>query len=381
MGAQRRALEGVVVMAAVVVPNRLPDVAFWRRKRVLVTGHTGFKGAWLASWLAGMEAEVHGYSLSPPTQPNLFELGHVADILASDTRGDVRDVDAVVECMGRCKPEIVLHLAAQSLVRPSYAEPLATFAVNVMGTAHVLEASRHMGGVRAVVIVTTDKCYENREWPYPYRENDPLGGHDPYSASKAAAEIATACWRASFAATCGIRIASARAGNVIGAGDFAPDRLLPDCCRAFALGQPVTLRQPHAVRPWQHVLEPLTGYLLLAEHLCGERGNDYARAWNFGPDPLGDATVGEVAAMAARLWGSEAVVEVVPDSSPLHEAGLLRLDSTLARGELGWVPRWKLGQAVAAAVAGYRSHAAGGDLAEVVRCQIADYCAAPAPGH
>lgn len=365
MGLQAGALEGLAMSSA-----------FWRGRRVFLTGHTGFKGGWLALWLAEMGAEVHGFALEPPSQPNLFDLADVGAVLVSDTRADLRDAAAVAACTQRCQPEIVMHLAAQALVRPSYVEPLTTFATNVMGTAHLLEAVRQTPGVRAIVVITTDKCYENREWMHPYRENDRLGGHDPYSASKAASEIVTACWRASYPGDACARIASARAGNVIGAGDWAVERLLPDCFRAFASSRPVLLRNPHAVRPWQHVLEPLAGYLLLAESLCGNDGKIYARSWNFGPDPSGDATVSEVARLAAQLWGDNASVITATDANPLHEAGLLRLDSTLARLQLDWAPRWTLSQAIAATVAGYRCHALDGDLAALVRAQISSYCTA-----
>lgn len=360
------------------VSGRLPEPAFWQGRRVLLTGHTGFKGAWLALWLTEMGATVHGFAMEPPTVPNLFDLANVAAVLASDTRADVRDAAAVAACTQGCRPEIVMHLAAQSLVLPSYDDPLTTFATNAMGTANVLEAARHTPGVRAILVITTDKCYENREWEHPYRENDRLGGHDPYSASKAAAEIITASWRASFAGRAGAHIASARAGNVIGAGDWAEDRLLPDCFRAFANSRTVTLRNPHAVRPWQHVLEPLAGYLLLAESLCGSDGETYARGWNFGPDPGGDASVGTVAELAARLWGDGAAVCFARAPDQPHEAGTLRLDSTLARLRLGWAPRWSLPQAIDATVAGYRCHARGGDLTGLVRDQIAAYCGANA---
>lgn len=358
--------------------STLPSPVFWRGRRVLLTGHTGFKGAWLATWLAGMGAHVHGFSLEPPSQPNLFELAKVAGVLAADTRADLRDADAVARCLRQSGAEIVLHLAAQSLVRTSYAEPLPTFATNVMGTAHVLEAARHCPDVRAVLIVTTDKCYENREWVYPYRENDPLGGHDPYSASKAAAEIVTASWRSSFAPSSRQNIASARAGNVIGAGDWALDRLLPDCFRAFARGEPVTLRNPQAVRPWQHVLEPLAGYLVLAEHLCSESGGACARSWNFGPDTASFATVGEIALMAARCWGVNATVKLEAKGGQPHEAGLLALDSSLARIRLGWRPRWSLERTLEATAEGYRLHIVGGDLGDLMRRQITEYVAEPA---
>lgn len=354
----------------------LPASGFWRGRRVLLTGHTGFKGAWLALWLNELGAEVHGFALAPPSEPNLFELANVSAGIAADIRADLRDAGAVSDCLAGARPEIVLHLAAQSLVRPSYLEPVATFATNVMGTAHVLHAVRRANGVRAVVVVTTDKCYENRVRAHPCRETDPLGGHDPYSASKACAELLTACWRASFAAgDAAPRIATARAGNVIGAGDWASDRLLPDCIRAFSRREPVRLRNPHAVRPWQHVLEPLAGYLLLAERLCGADGANCARSWNFGPDSESDATVGHIAAEAARIWGNDARIEIAPDPLQLHEADTLRLDSSAARIQLGWRPRWPLARALETTVRGYRAHAAGVDLAAQVRAQILEYCA------
>lgn len=359
-----------------LVMARLPDAAFWRGKRVFLTGHTGFKGAWLALWLKHLGAEVHGYALAPPSLPNLFEVVHVAADLITDVRGDLRDADGVADAVAKVRPDVIFHLAAQSLVRPSYADPLGTFAVNAMGTAHVLEAARHCPAVRAVVVVTTDKCYENREWVYPYRENDRLGGHDPYSASKACAELVADCWRRSFFKAAGVnalRIATVRAGNVIGAGDWAVDRLLPDCFRAFACSESVKLRCPHAVRPWQHVLEPLSGYLQLAESLVGAGGEDFSRSWNFGPDPDSDASVGHVASEAARLWGETARVEFDVALMADHEAGVLRLDSTMARVQLGWRPRWPLARALFETVRGYKVYAEGGDLRALVLGQIDTY--------
>lgn len=367
-------VEGVVN----VVRRMSPDPAFWRGRRVLLTGHTGFKGAWLGFWLAELGAELHGVALDPPSQPNLYTLCGLSGRFASDTRADLRNAAAVRDCVAASRPEIVLHLAAQSLVRPAYSDPVATFATNVLGTAHVLEAARNIPGVRAVLVVTSDKCYDNREWIHPYRECDPLGGHDPYSASKAAAELVTASWRASFAGDCGTRIASARAGNVIGAGDWAAERLLPDCYRAFVRGDAVRLRNPQAVRPWQHVLEPLAGYLLLSERLHGEAGSAYARAWNFGPDSGGEATVAEVAELAASLWGAGAKLIAERCPGQPHEAGTLRLDSTQARVLLGWSPRWSLEQSIAATGEGYRLHAEGGDLSALLRAQLAKYLE---PGH
>lgn len=371
MGQWASALEGVVMV-------RNPDAKFWRDKRVFLTGHTGFKGAWLALWLKKLGAEVYGFSLEPPSSPNLFDLARVQNDMVADVRADLRDSGLVATALTDANPHIVLHLAAQSLVRPSYDDPLGTFATNVMGTAHVLEAARRCASVRAVVIVTTDKCYENQEWVYPYREVDRLGGHDPYSASKACAELVTACWRQSFPGMDGMsapHIASARAGNVIGAGDWANDRLLPDCSRAFSQGNPVRLRYPHAVRPWQHVLEPLAGYLLLAESLCSEKGSDFAQAWNFGPDANSDAPVGKVAQDVAAFWGQGARVEIENSPKNPHEAGLLRLDSTLARLRLEWRPRWPLARALSETVSGYKLHAEGGDLRALVLAQIDAYLA------
>ena len=259
---------------------------FYAGKRVFVTGHTGFKGGWLALWLNRLGAIVHGYALDPPTEPNLFESAGVSAALATDARGDLADLTRLKVALGDAEPEIIFHLAAQPLVRASYRDPLGTLATNVMGTAHLLEAVRDLNSVRAVVLITTDKVYENSEWPYPYREIDRLGGHDPYSASKAGAEIVAASYRASFFSgeaghvAC---VATARAGNVIGGGDWGAERLIPDCVSAFLKNEPVRLRFPRAVRPWQHVLEPLAGYLQLARRLFGFDGRTFARAWNFGP--------------------------------------------------------------------------------------------------
>jgi CDP-glucose 4,6-dehydratase len=273
------------------------------------------------------------------------------------------------------EPEVVFHLAAQSLVRPSYQEPLKTLADNVMGTANVLECMRSVPSVRAAVIVTTDKCYQNNEWVYPYREQDPLGGNDVYSASKACAEIVTHAYRRSFFGaddnTC--RIASVRAGNVFGGGDWALDRLVPDCIRAFARGESVRLRYPHAVRPWQHVFEPLNGYLLLAERLLGEDGEDYCEGWNFGPDPSGEATVYQMTDAIARGWGNGATVESETDVPRLKEAKLLRLDSTKARVGLDWRPRWGFERAVEETVAWYRAWSQGGDMRDFSSVQIESY--------
>jgi len=348
----------------------------WRDRSVLVTGHTGFKGGWLTLWLHRLGATVHGFALQPPTNPNLFEAARLESILASDTRADLADLARLKSVFADARPEVVFHLAAQPLVRESYRDPLRTLASNVTGTAHVLEAARTSDSGRAIVLITSDKVYENREWVYPYREADVLGGHDPYSASKAAAEIVVASYRASFFGGDGrhpARIATARAGNVIGGADWAADRLIPDCLRAFAAGDPVRLRAPNAVRPWQHVFEPLSGYLRLAECLLGENGDRFAAAWNFGPSAAHDATVGEVAELIAGLWGDGARVERSTSPDEPHEAILLRLDTTRARSELGWSPRWSLRQALEHTVAWYRAWQRRADMMAVSLDQIRAY--------
>ncbi|MHB1326338.1 MAG: CDP-glucose 4,6-dehydratase [Thermoleophilia bacterium] len=348
----------------------------WHGRSVFVTGHTGFKGSWLTLWLHHLEARVHGYALDPPTEPSLFEVARIKTTLASDTRANLANLAQLKSALNEAKPEVVFHLAAQPLVRESYRDPLGTLTSNVMGTAHVLEAARASDSVRAIVLITTDKVYENREWVYPYREVDPLGGHDPYSASKTAAEIVAASYRASFfdgETGHPARVATARAGNVIGGGDWAADRLVPDCLRAFAAGEPVRLRFPQAVRPWQHVLAPLAGYLQLAEQLLAPDGAKFTKAWNFGPDASGDATVGEVAEAAARFWGKGARVECAPAAEHPHEAGQLRLDSTNARTALGWKPRWSLQQALEQTVAWQQAWKQGADMVTVSLDQIRAY--------
>ncbi len=349
---------------------------FWQDTPVFLTGHTGFKGGWLALWLHVLGARVHGYALNPSTSPSLFETANVSAALASDVRADLADLDALKSALAAARPRVVFHLAAQPLVRAGYADPVATFTTNVMGTVHVLEAIRAVDSVQAAVIVTTDKVYDNLESMRPYCETDPLGGHDPYSASKGAAEIVTASYRASFFACSDghpARIATARAGNVIGGGDWAPDRLVPDCLKAFAAGGAVSLRYPGAVRPWQHVLEPLSGYLRLAQALLDTDGARFAGAWNFGPDASGDATVGEVAEAVAGLWGDAAQVDFPHGGQHPHEAGLLRLDITRARNELGWHPRWTLQTALRGTVGWHKSWLLGADMAAVTLAQIEEY--------
>jgi CDP-glucose 4,6-dehydratase len=351
--------------------NRLH--AEWRGRSVLVTGHSGFKGGWLALWLHRLGAEVHGFALNPLTEPSMYHVARLSTVMASECTANLADVASVRRYVDEISPEVVFHLAAQSLVRQSYADPLGTLLTNVIGTAHVLDAARHTRSVRAIVVVTTDKVYANREWAYPYREVDPLGGSDLYSASKAAAELITASYRASFLEADHVRVATARAGNVIGGGDWAPDRLLPDCIRAFMVERPITLRNPDAVRPWQHVLEPLSGYIALAGLLLEDEGGSRADSWNFGPDAGGDATVREVAELAAQHWSPRGHVEVTSHRDQLHEAGLLRLDNTRARALLRWRPRWSLDVAVELTVAWYRAYAEGADMQEVSCSQIRNY--------
>ncbi len=340
--------------------SRLHD--FYRNRRVLVTGHTGFKGAWLSIWLHRLGAQVSGFALPPdPARPTLFAEGDVGARMRSHI-GDVRDLKAVDRVLQEEEPEVVLHLAARSLVRPSYRDPLDTWSTNVMGTAHLLEAVRRQPSVAAVVVVTSDKCYHNREWHLAYRENDAMGGADPYSSSKGAQEILTASWRSSFFSSVGdahsAGIATARAGNVVGGGDWAEDRLMPDLVTALSGGAPALIRNPRAVRPWQHVLEPLSGYLWLAARLHGEPAV-HAGAWNFGPEAVGSAPVGEVADRVVAAWGSGSwTTPVAAGEGEPHEATLLRLDCTKATTQLGWRSVYGLDETITETIAWYRAHAA-----------------------
>jgi CDP-glucose 4,6-dehydratase len=342
---------------------------FWKGKRVLVTGHTGFKGSWLCLWLTGMGAEVAGYSISVPTTPALFELARIDQQMRS-IAGDVRDRERLYGAFAEHRPEIVFHMAAQSLVRRSYRDPVETYETNVIGTVNLLEAVRHSEGVRVVVNVTTDKVYENHEWEWGYRENEPKGGHDPYSNSKACSELVTAAYRDSFFGP-GERpaaaVATARAGNVIGGGDWGEDRLIPDLMRGALEGETVMIRHPGAVRPWQHVLNPLSGYLRLAERLWGSQ--EYADAWNFGPDDRDARSVRAVIQRLSELWGEEIPWREDPAAHP-HEAHSLRLDSSKARLRLGWVPRWDLERALLSIAEWYRGFRDGEDPRELVTRQI-----------
>lgn len=346
------------------------DRSFWKEKRVFLTGHTGFKGGWLALWLADMGAEVYGFALSAPTEPNFFTVCKLPARIKSSTIADIRDAAALTHAIQVAQPHVVLHLAAQPLVRYSYAAPVETYAVNVMGTVNLFEAVRCTSSVQAIVNVTTDKCYENREWVWPYREDEPMGGYDPYSSSKGCSELVTAAYRRSFLESSGICVASARAGNVIGGGDWAADRLIPDFLRALDTGQTLTIRSPRATRPWQHVLEPLSGYLTLAEKLYAE-GQGFAEAWNFGPEESGARSV---------QWIVDYLCKLVPgsawqcdDAPQPHEANYLRLDSSKARTKLGWHPRWDLGSALEHTLAWHRAWKRGDDMAATSLEQIRKY--------
>lgn len=334
-----------------------PSAAFWRGKRVLLTGHTGFKGSWLALWLHRMGANVTGVALPPDSAPSLYQAARVGELI--DSRYcDIRDAAALREHVLNAQPEIVLHLAAQALVRPSYAEPVATFATNIMGSAHLLDALRATPAARVAVMVTTDKVYRNNEWPYPYRESDALGGHDPYSASKAASELVIASYRDAFLKAQGLAIATARAGNVIGGGDWSVDRLLPDAVRAWRNDGELHVRRPQSVRPWQHVLEPLTGYLALAQALWNEPA--LADAYNFGPNAAEAASVRTVVDLAQAAYGQGRTRYAEQVEGP-HEAGLLTLDTSKARATLDVAPRWPLALAVTRSMDWYRRFDAGED--------------------
>ena len=354
-------------------------MAVWRGRRVLVTGHTGFKGAWLSWWLHEAGARVFGYSLLPEMEPNLFAAARV-DRIVDGTIADIRDLSALRESLSRSEAEVVFHLAAQPLVRRGYADPIATYSTNVMGTAHVLEAARKHESVRAVVVVTTDKCYESREWAWGYRENDRLGGDDPYSSSKACAELIARAYRRSFAGRGkgDVLIATARAGNVVGGGDWAPDRLIPDAVRAFGAGKTLLVRHPGAVRPWQHVLDPLSGYVVLAERLLNGEAIA-ADAFNFGPAPENMQPVRGVVDAVAVLWGNGARYSVDAQTPP-HETRLLSIDSTKARTVLGWRPMPDLSVALQMTVDWYKAHQRGADMCRVTREQVCAYMESQAGG-
>jgi CDP-glucose 4,6-dehydratase len=345
---------------------------FWKDKNVLITGHTGFKGSWLSLWLQNLGANVSGYALPAPTQPSLFEAANVMDGMHS-VEGDVRDLGGLQKMVGECRPDIIVHMAAQALVRYSYDNPVETYATNVMGTVNLLEATRHADSVRVVLNITSDKCYENREWVWAYRENEPMGGHDPYSSSKGCAELVTEAYRKSyFSSSAGkCALASARAGNVIGGGDWATDRLIPDIIRAFTRASTVVIRSPDAIRPWQHVLEPLNGYLTLVENLW-EHGQEYVGGWNFGPGEQGAMPVEWIVTKMIEAWGEGA--SYVLDSQPqVHEANYLKLDSSKARSLLGWAPKLELSEALQWLTEWYKVCEQGKDMREYTLSQIESY--------
>lgn len=358
MAVRRSTLEGLEV-----------NPEFWRGKRVLLTGHSGFKGSWLSLWLQSMGAELKGLALDPPTNPSLFVEAKVAQGMVSQI-GDIRDYDTVLKAVDEFKPEIVIHMAAQPLVRYSYKNPIETYATNVMGTVHLLEAIRQTGTAKVVVNVTTDKCYENKEWVWGYREDEPMGGFDPYSSSKGCSELVTSAYRRSYFKETGIALASARAGNVIGGGDWAEDRLVPDILRAFENNQPVVIRNPNSTRPWQHVLEPLSGYLTLAEKLWHEP-NAYAEGWNFGPKDEDAKPVGWIVERIAAKWG-DANWRIDGGDHP-HEANYLKLDISKARQRLSWAPRWSLDTALNKIVEWHQGWLAKADIHALSLVQINQY--------
>jgi CDP-glucose 4,6-dehydratase len=357
----------------------LPNSQFWSGKRVFLTGHTGFKGSWLTVWLHSLGAHVTGYALSPVTEPSMFNALELSSMCAHHI-GDIRDRASLITALHQAKPDLIIHMAAQPLVRQSYREPIETFEINALGTAHLLEAARTVPSLRGCVIVTTDKCYENREWVYPYRETDALGGYDPYSASKAAAEIVTHSYRRSFFHEGACTVVSARAGNVIGGGDWSQDRLIVDAVRAFSEGREMIVRNITAVRPWQHVLEPLSGYLTLAQRIY-EDGRAVSPAFNFGPPSDQVLSVGEMITAFAQAWGGDAQWRYDPPPNAPHEAGLLMLDPSLAQRELRWTPRVRFRETIALTAAWYKqfySHKESPALSEhllaFTRAQIREYC-------
>ena len=347
------------------------DPKFWKGKRVFLTGHTGFKGSWLSLWLQSMGAVVKGYALAPPTEPALFDEARVAEGMESEF-GDVRDLTRLRSSVDAFRPEILIHMAAQPLVRLSYKDPVDTYSTNVMGTVNVLETARHSSTLKAIVNVTTDKCYENKEWVWGYREDEPMGGHDPYSNSKGCAELVTSAFRSSYFRQPGKpALASARAGNVIGGGDWADDRLIPDILRAFEARVPVIVRNPLATRPWQHVLEPLSGYLILAQKLYLE-GKQFAEGWNFGPRDQDVKPVESILEFMVTKWGEAASWQLDKEAQP-HEARLLKLDISKASSLLGWHPKWSLENALDRIVDWQRNWLAGGDVRAKTLEQIEQY--------
>jgi len=381
VGKWRSAVEGLGIRMSAssnheVTLRASVNPIFWNGKRVFLTGHTGFKGGWLSLWLASMGAKVTGYALVPNTTPNFFEVANIESDLEQSHIADIRDLEKLQKAMADAKPEIVIHMAAQPLVRYSYVNPVETYATNVMGTVHVLESIRSLDCVRAAIMVTTDKCYENKEWVWGYREDEPMGGHDPYSNSKGCAELVTSAYRQSYFAPeryaqHQVAIASARAGNVIGGGDWSEDRLIPDAIKAFEAKEALMIRNPLATRPWQHVLEPLSGYLVLAQALYQE-GANFNGGWNFGPRDDDARSVQEVIKLLINNWGSSASWMQDPSEQP-HEAHSLKLDCSKARQYLNWVPRWTLEQAIENITQWQQAYQLQGNMREMSLKQITAY--------
>jgi CDP-glucose 4,6-dehydratase len=350
---------------------------FYKGRKVFLTGHTGFKGSWLSILLYSLGADVYGYALDPPTKPSLYDLANV-DKLVSSTIGDIRDYKLLLETIKKVKPEVVIHMAAQPLVRESYKNPRETYEINVMGTVNLLDAVRQVNGVKAVLNVTSDKCYENKEWLWGYRENEAMGGYDPYSNSKGCSELVTSSFRTSFFNPKeynkhGVALASARAGNVIGGGDWAEDRLIPDFMRAIFSGKKVKIRSPYAIRPWQHVLEPLSGYLALCKNLY-TGGTAFAEGWNFGSDDNDAQNVEWISKTICNLWGKGASFEIDKNPQP-HEANYLKLDCSKAKALLGWTPKWDIETTLKSIVDWNKAFVAGANMREMTENQIKDYFA------
>jgi CDP-glucose 4,6-dehydratase len=352
------------------------ETVFWKGKKVFLTGHTGFKGSWLSLWLTSMGAKVTGYALAPNTTPNLFDVLAIDSLIEKSHIADIRDLATLQKAISEAKPDVVIHMAAQPLVRYSYDNPVETYATNVMGTVHVLESTRAIDSVRATVVITTDKCYENNEWVWGYRENEPMGGHDPYSNSKGCAELVTSAYRQSYFShsNSSNRVASARAGNVIGGGDWSEDRLIPDAIKAFEANVPLMIRNPLATRPWQHVLEPLSGYLILAQALY-KQGLSFASGWNFGPRDEDNRAVQEVANLLISGWSETARWEKEGSEQP-YEANLLKLDCSKARVQLGWKPKWDLEEAIHKIVQWQKAFQAKQNMQELSLSQINHYMSA-----